>query len=156
VATVVAKLFNIVQPGRAYFGEKDAQQLAVVRRMVADLNMPLEIVEVPTVREEDGLAISSRNVHLDAEQRHAATALYRALAGAGDLVARGERESAAVKQRALDLLAKQPAVRVEYFDVVDSEEMQPVERIEGPVRIAGAVWVGKTRLIDNVLAEIRD
>jgi pantoate--beta-alanine ligase len=154
VATVVAKLFHIVEPGRAYFGEKDAQQLAVIRRMVADLNMPLEIVEVPTKREEDGLAISSRNAHLDAGQRRVAPVLYRALAAARDQVAEGEREAAAVKQQALKLLEQQPAVRVEYFEVVDHEEMQPVERIEKPVRIAAAVWVGETRLIDNVLVEV--
>jgi pantoate--beta-alanine ligase len=154
VATVVAKLFQIVQPDRAYFGEKDAQQLAVIRRMVADLNMPLAIVGVPTVREQDGLAISSRNVHLDAEQRRAATVLYQALAAAREQVACGEREAAAIQRQAAFLFAQQPAVRVEYFEVVDSEEMQPVERIAGPVRIAGAVWIGSTRLIDNVLVEV--
>jgi pantoate--beta-alanine ligase len=154
VATVVTKLFNIVQPGRAYFGEKDAQQLAVIRRLVADLNMPLAIVEVPTVRESDGLAISSRNAQLTAEQRRSATILYQALAAAREQAAHGEREAAAIKQRALTLLSEQPAVRLEYLEVVDSEEMQPVERIEKPVRIAAAVWVGATRLIDNVLVEI--
>lgn len=154
VATVVAKLFNVVQPERAYFGEKDAQQLAVIRRMAADLNMPLTIVEVPTVRERDGLAISSRNVRLDAEQRRSATVLYQALAEARAQVARGQREAAAVKQEGLNVLARQPDVRVEYFEVVDSDEMQPVERIERPVRIAGAVWVGATRLIDNVLVNV--
>jgi len=154
VATVVAKLFHIVQPERAYFGEKDVQQLAVIRRMVADLNMPLTIVEVPTVREDDGLAVSSRNVHLNAEQRRSATVLHQALAAAREQVARGQREAAAVRQEGLNVLARQPAVRVEYFDVVDSDEMQPVERIERPVRIAAAVWVGATRLIDNVLVEV--
>jgi pantoate--beta-alanine ligase len=154
VATVVTKLFNIVQPGRAYFGEKDAQQLAVIRRLVADLNLPLTIVEVTTVRESDGLAVSSRNVHLNAGERRSATALYRALAAAREQVARGERDAAALRCRALDVLAQQPEVRVEYFEVVDSNEMQPVERVEKPVRIAAAVWVGKTRLIDNVLVEV--
>lgn len=154
VATVVAKLFHIVQPERAYFGEKDTQQLAVIRRMVADLNMPLTIVEVPTVRERDGLAVSSRNVHLNAEQRSSAAVLHQALVAAGEQVARGQRDAAAVKQEGLNVLARQPAVRVEYFEIVDSDEMQPVERIERPVRIAGAVWVGATRLIDNVLVEV--
>jgi pantoate--beta-alanine ligase len=154
VATVVTKLFNIVQPERAYFGAKDAQQLAVIRRMVADLNMPLAIVEVPTVREDGGLAMSSRNAQLNPEQRRSATVLYQALAAAREQVAHGEREAAAVKQQALSLLARQPTVRLEYFEVVDSEEMQPVEHIERPVRIAAAVWVGATRLIDNVLVEI--
>lgn len=152
VATVVTKLFNVVQPGRAYFGEKDAQQLAVIRRMVADLNMPLTIVEVPTVREQDGLAISSRNAHLSDEERRIAPIVYQALAAARDLIASGERDAAVVKRKALAVM-EQPAVRVEYFEVVDREEMQPVERIEKPVRIAAAVWVGKTRLIDNVLVE---
>jgi pantoate--beta-alanine ligase len=154
VATVVTKLFNIVQPDRAYFGEKDAQQLAVIRRMVADLNMPLTIIEVPTLREDSGLAMSSRNAQLSAEQRRSATVLYQALAAAREQVERGERDAAAIKQQALALLARQPAVRLEYLEVVDSEEMQPVERIERPVRIAAAVWVGATRLIDNVLVEI--
>jgi pantoate--beta-alanine ligase len=154
VATVVAKLFNIVQPDRAYFGEKDAQQLAVIRRMVDDLNFPLTIVEVPTVREADGLAVSSRNVQLSAEERRAAPALHRALAAAARQVARGQREAAAVRNEGLNLLAQQPALRVEYFEVVDSDEMQPVDHIQKPVRIAAAVWVGKTRLIDNVFADV--
>jgi pantoate--beta-alanine ligase len=154
VATVVAKLFHIVQPERAYFGEKDAQQLAVIRRMAADLNMPLTIVEVPTVREPDGLAVSSRNVHLNSEQRQSAAVLHQALTAARTRVAQGQREAAAVKQEGLNVLARQPDVRVEYFEIVDSEQMQPVERIERPVRIAAAVWVGATRLIDNVLAEV--
>ena len=154
VATVVLKLFNIVQPGRAYFGEKDAQQLAVIRRMVEDLNMPLTIVEAPTVREDDGLAISSRNVQLNAEQRRAATVLSQALFAAREQAARGEREAAALKRGGLSVLAQQPSVRVEYFEVVDGEEMLPVDRIEKPARIAGAVWVGKTRLIDNVLVDV--
>jgi pantoate--beta-alanine ligase len=153
-ATVVAKLFHIVEPQRAYFGEKDAQQLAVIRRMAVDLNMPLSIVEVPTVRENDGLAVSSRNVYLDAEQRRSAAALYQSLTAARELVAQGEREAAAIKRGGLEVLARQPAVRVEYFEVVDSDEMQPVERVEGPVRVAAAVWVGSTRLIDNVLVEV--
>jgi pantoate--beta-alanine ligase len=154
VATVVAKLFSVVQPQRAYFGEKDAQQLAVIRRMVADLNLPLTIVEVPTVRESDGLAISSRNAYLNAEQRRSAAVLYQALTAARELAAQGQREAAAVKQEGLAVLARQPDVRVEYFEVVDSDEMQPVERMERPVRIAAAVWVGTTRLIDNVLVEV--
>lgn len=154
VATVVAKLFSIVQPDRAYFGEKDAQQLAVIRRMVADLNLPLVIVEVPTVRESDGLAISSRNVYLNAGQRRSAVVLYQALTAAREQVARGQREAAAVKQEALAVLACHPDVKVEYFEIVDSDELQPVERIERSVRIAAAVWVGTTRLIDNVLAAV--
>lgn len=154
VATVVTKLFNVVQPDQAYFGEKDAQQLAVIRRMAADLNMPLTIVEVPTVREADGLAVSSRNAHLKDDERDAAPVLYKALAAAREQIAQGERDAAVLKQQAIALLDQQPAVRVEYFEVVDPEEMQPVGHIEKTVRIAAAVWVGKTRLIDNVLAGV--
>jgi pantoate--beta-alanine ligase len=153
VATVVIKLFNIVQPDLAYFGEKDAQQLAVIERMVADLNLPVQIVAVPTVRESDGLALSSRNQHLDAEQRKAATALYAALTTARRRVAAGERQSAAVKREALRVLKGRPGVRVEYLEIVDPQSMQPVDAIENGARIAGAVWVGSTRLIDNLLLQ---
>lgn len=146
VATVVTKLFNIVQPDRAYFGEKDAQQLAIIRRMVADLNMPVEVVGVPTVRQADGLALSSRNQLLSAEDRCRATAIYRALCAAAEAIAAGETDPAEVKRRALPLLE---GFRVEYFEVVDAE-MQPVGLITGPVRVAAAVWIGNVRLIDNV------
>ncbi len=147
VATVVAKLFNIVQPDRAYFGEKDAQQLALIRRMACDLDMPVEIVPVATVRQADGLALSSRNRLLSEEERRRATALYRALSAARDAIATGETDVAAVKRCALPLLE---GVKVEYFEVVDAGEMQPVERVTGPVRVAVAAWVGSVRLIDNV------
>ena len=149
VATVVAKLFNIVQPDRAYFGEKDAQQLALIRRMARDLDMPVEIVPVATVRQPDGLALSSRNQLLSAEERCRATALYRALSAARAAIAAGETDVAAVKRRALPVLE---GVRVEYFEVVDAEVMQPVERVAGPVRVVVAAWVGSVRLIDNVAA----
>ncbi len=152
VATVVAKLFDIVQPDYAYFGEKDAQQLAVIRRMVADLNLPVTIRPVPTVREPDGLALSSRNQLLNAEERRIAIVLCQALQAAANMIAGGERNPAAVKQQTRALFDRQPLVRAEYFEIVDPDEMQPVERITGPVRIAGAIWVGSTRLIDNVLA----
>lgn len=151
VATVVLKLFNIVQPDRAYFGEKDAQQLAVIRRMVRDLNVPVTIVGAPTVRDADGLAISSRNQHLSPEERRAAPVLFEALAAARQLVAAGERNPDDVKRRALAILETQPGVRLEYLEVVDPGEMQPVDRIAGPVLVAGAVWLGSTRLIDNVV-----
>ncbi len=152
VATVVAKLFNIVEPDRAYFGEKDAQQLAVIRRMARDLNMPVEIVEVPTVRELDGLALSSRNVHLSPEERYAAPVLYRSLCAVAELVSAGASDPEAIKAHARELLAAEPLVRLEYLEIVDPGEMQPVSRIQGPVRIALAAWLGSTRLIDNVLA----
>ena len=149
VATVVSKLFNIVQPDRAYFGEKDFQQLCVIRRMVEDLNMPIQIVGVPTVREPDGLALSSRNAYLNPEERRIAPVLFVALQMAARLVEGGETNASNVKAWALERLS---AVRVEYFEVVDPSTVQPVEIIQGPVRIAAAIWLGNTRLIDNVSA----
>ena len=152
VATVVAKLFQIVQPDRAYFGEKDAQQLAVIRRMVADLNMPVQIVGVPTVRESDGLALSSRNGLLTPRERAAAPVLYQALRRAAQEIAGGQAEPDEIKKVAQSLLAAYPELRVEYLEIVDPEEMRPVERVNAPVRVAIAAWLGSTRLIDNVLA----
>ncbi|HYR91398.1 MAG TPA: pantoate--beta-alanine ligase [Terriglobia bacterium] len=150
VATVVLKLFNIVQPDRAYFGEKDMQQLAVIRRMVKDLNVPVEIVPVATVREADGLAVSSRNQYLDAEQRRVAPVVFRALQEAERWIRAGEKDAVKIRAAATQILKEAP-VRVEYFEVVDPEDMQPVATITGPVRVAAAVWLGTTRLIDNVL-----
>lgn len=152
VATVVLKLFNVVQPGVAFFGEKDFQQLAVIRRMVAALNVPLEIRPVPTVREPDGLAMSSRNRNLTPAEREAAPALYRCLCLARDLINAGERDAAEAKRRALDAMAATPQFRVEYLEVIDPDLIQPLDRIEGPVRVAAAAWLGSTRLIDNVEA----
>jgi pantoate--beta-alanine ligase len=151
VATVVAKLLNLVQPARAYFGEKDAQQLAVVRRMVADLNFLVQVIGVPTVREADGLALSSRNRRLSPEERRDAPALYRSLLAARAAVERGSGPVEA-RQDALTVLASIPSIRVEYLEVVDDESQTPVSRIDGPVRISAAVWLGATRLIDNVSA----
>ncbi len=153
VATVVTKLLNMVQPDLAYFGEKDAQQLAVIRRMVRDLNMPVEIVAAPTVREPDGLAMSSRNQHLNAAERQVAPALYQGLRAARDLIRRGATDPEEVRKAALAVIAEQPLLRVEYLEIVDPEEMQPVKTITGPVRVAVAAWLGSTRLIDNVLCE---
>lgn len=151
VATVVLKLLNIVKPDRAYFGEKDAQQVAVVRRMVRDLNVPVEIVEVATVRDADGLALSSRNQHLSVEERRVAPALIRALQRAQRMIAAGATDAGAVKRAAGQEIAEYPRVRIEYLEIVDPDDMQPVATIEGAVRVAGAVWVGSTRLIDNLL-----
>lgn len=153
VATVVLKLLNIVQPSRAYFGEKDAQQLAVIRRMVKDLNVPVAIVEVPTVREADGLALSSRNQHLNAEERRVAPALNQALRHAEKLISNGAPCADEIKSAALEILQHYPEIRVEYLEIVDPEHMQPVEEITGPVRIMAAIWIGKTRLIDNVMCQ---
>lgn len=152
VTTVVSKLFNIIQPDRAWFGEKDFQQLCMIRRMVQDLNLAIEIVPVPTYRDADGLALSSRNAYLDPGEREAAPALYRALTTARRLIENGERKSGIVKERAARILAEKPAIRPQYFEIVDPMELQPVAEITSEVRIAGAVWVGKTRLIDNVAA----
>jgi pantoate--beta-alanine ligase len=154
VATVVLKLLEIVQPARAYFGEKDAQQLAVVQRMVRDLNVPVEIVGVPTVRESDGLALSSRNQLLTPAERALAPLLYQALQEAGRCIEKGVVDPARVKRAALTTLDR-PEIRVEYFEVVDTDSMHPVERIERPVRVAAAIWLGATRLIDNVAARLR-
>jgi len=150
VATVVLKLLNIVQPDRAYFGEKDMQQLMVIRRSVRDLNVPVTIVGVPTVREADGLALSSRNKYLNAEERRAAPLLHGALREAAARIREGESDVEVVKRHAAEVLSSSPLIRVEYFEVVDPEELQPVDVIEGPVRVAVAAWIGNTRLIDNV------
>lgn len=155
VATVVLKLFNIAQPDVAYFGEKDAQQLAVVRRLVTDFNVPVRIVGVPTVREADGLALSSRNRHLDPHERRLAPALYEALTEAASAVSAGEADVEAIKRRAAARIPRDSRVRLEYLEIVDPDEFQPVARIGGPVLIAGAMWVGRTRLIDNVSAGSR-
>lgn len=150
VATVVAKLLNIVAPDKAYFGEKDAQQLAVIRRMVADLNMPVEIVAVPTVREPDGLALSSRNKRLTAKEREIAPVLYQALQLAAGDIRRGGKSVAEVRDRAIAFLQERPELRVEYLEVVDADTMIPVEDVSGPARIASAAWLGSVRLIDNI------
>ena len=150
VATVVAKLFEIVRPDRAYFGEKDAQQLVVVRRLVADLNMPLQVIGVPTVREPDGVALSSRNARLTPEERERAPALYRALREAERAIAAGETDAGTVERRAAGSIPRDAALRLEYLEVVDPDELQPVRTIGAPVLVAAAMWVGSTRLIDNL------
>ncbi|MEN6602679.1 MAG: pantoate--beta-alanine ligase [Bryobacteraceae bacterium] len=151
VATVVLKLFNIVQPNRAYFGEKDAQQLAVIQRMARDLNLPIEIVPVALVREPDGLALSSRNRRLDAAERQAALTLSRLLFAVRDRIGAGSVDAAQLKSEAEAEFGREPRLRVEYFEIVDADEMQPVERVAAPVRVAVAAFAGSTRLIDNVL-----
>ena len=150
VATVVVKLLNILQPDVAYFGEKDAQQLAIVRRVVADLNLPVVIASVETVREADGLALSSRNQHLNSEERLLAPLLFRALRTVRDEVEGGATDAAVALARAAATIPNDPRVRLEYLELVDPASFQPVERIAGPVIAAGALWVGGTRLIDNV------
>ena len=152
VATVVMKFLGIVQPDRAYFGEKDAQQLAIIRRMVLDLDVDVGVVGVATVREPDGLALSSRNAHLAAAERQLAPALFRALQKADSLIAGGATDPGRVLPAAAAEIPEDPSLRLEYLEIVDPDDMQPVHQIAGPVRIAGALWVGSTRLIDNVLS----
>jgi pantoate--beta-alanine ligase len=151
VATVVAKLLHLVGPSRAYFGQKDAQQLAVVRRMVADLAFPNEIVACPTVREPDGLAVSSRNAYLSAEERARATVLYRSLEAGRSRFAAGERDPAAIEMAAEELLRGEPAVEPEYVALVEPAGFEPVERAGAGQVLAVAARVGRTRLIDNVI-----
>ena len=151
VATVVMNLFQIVQPDRAYFGEKDAQQLAVIRRLVRDFNVPVRIEGVATVRDTDGVALSSRNQRLDPEERVLARSLYRVLAEAGRQISLGERDAGKVMTTAGLQVPRDDRLRLEYLEIVDPENIQPVERIDGPVLVAGALWVGSTRLIDNLL-----
>ena len=151
VATVVMKLFQITQPDRAYFGEKDAQQLAVIRHLVQDFNVPVAIVGVPTVREADGLALSSRNQRLRPQERRVAAVLYEGLKAAQARVADGERDASRVIAAGREVIERQPDVRLEYLEIVEPLDMQPVARIDGPVVAAGAIWIGGTRLIDNVI-----
>lgn len=150
VATVVLKLFEIVQQDRAYFGEKDAQQLAVVRRLVSDFNVATTIVGVPTVRESDGLALSSRNQRLDPDERQLASALYHALQRVKSAIAAGVSNISELKQLAATQIPPDPRLRLEYFEIVDPVDFQPVDAVTGPVVAAGALWVGTTRLIDNM------
>lgn len=151
VCTVVSKLFNIVSPDRAYFGQKDAQQLATVRRFVRDLNFNIEIVACPIVREEDGLAKSSRNTYLSTEERKAALVLSRSLRQAQAAVENGERRAKVVVDIIADCLKQEPLARVDYIEVVDLDNVQRVEKIEENTLVAIAVYIGKTRLIDNFI-----
>jgi pantoate--beta-alanine ligase len=151
VATVVAKLFNIVQPQRAYFGAKDRQQLMIVRRMACDLNYPVEIVEVPTVRDPDGLAASSRNRHLTAEQRRAALALPRALRAATDMIQAGEIGVSKISRAAKEVIAAQSDLKLEYLSICRADDLSPLDEVSGKVVIAAAIRVGETRLIDNLV-----
>jgi pantoate--beta-alanine ligase len=150
VATVVLKLLDIVQADIAYFGEKDAQQLAVVRRLVTDFNVPVRIVGVPTVREPDGLALSSRNQRLNAGERALAPCLYAALTRVAASIEDGATNTAAITRDAATLIPADERLRLEYLELVDPEDFQPVTTVAGPVVAAGALWVGNTRLIDNV------
>lgn len=151
VATVVSKLFNIVKPDVAFFGQKDAQQVAVIRRMAADLNMELEIRPVPIVREPDGLAMSSRNVYLSPAERQAALVLSRSLQMAAERVAAGERDMGALQEAMQTMIAAEPLADIDYVSIVDYNTLQPVDSLKGRALAALAVRFGKTRLIDNAI-----
>jgi pantoate--beta-alanine ligase len=153
VATVVAKLFNIVQPTRAYFGQKDAQQVVVIKRMVADLNMNLEVVVVPTVRESDGLAMSSRNIYLGPEERQAATILFKALILAQQLGRGGEKDAEKIRRQMTALIQKEPLAQIDYVSIADAETLEELNLIDRPAVASLAVRIGKTRLIDNMPLE---
>lgn len=151
VCTVVGKLFNIVAPDRAYFGQKDAQQLAVIRRMVRDLNFNLEIVGCPIIREEDGLAKSSRNTYLSPEERKAAVILHKGLSEGEALVRSGETNAARVKQAIRDVIESEPLAKIDYVELVDFDNMEEIDTLKKPFLAAVAVYIGKTRLIDNFI-----
>ena len=153
VCTVVNKLFNIVQPDRAYFGQKDAQQLAIIKRMVQDLNMDLEIIGCPIVREEDGLAKSSRNTYLSEEERQAALVLSRAVKLGQELVAGGETNAKKIVSEMRALIEKEPLARIDYVKAVDGLTMQQIDTVKKPMLVALAVYIGKTRLIDNFIVD---
>jgi len=150
VATVVAKLFNIVQPTRAYFGQKDAQQAVVIKRMVADLNIGIEIIVVSTVRENDGLAMSSRNIYLSPGERQAATILFKALTLARQLGQGGERDAEEIRRQMTSLIQKEPLAQIDYVSIADAETLEELDLIDRPALASLAVKIGKTRLIDNM------
>jgi pantoate--beta-alanine ligase len=153
VATVVAKLFNIVQPTRAYFGQKDAQQVVVIKRMAADLNMNLEVVVVPTVRESDGLAMSSRNMYLSPKERQAGTILFKALTLARQLRGGGEKDAENIRQQMTALIQKEPLAQIDYGSIADAETLEELNSLDRPAVASLAVRIGKTRLIDNMPLE---
>ena len=150
VATVVLKLFNLTQPLKAFFGQKDAQQVAVIKKMVADLNVPVEIIVVPTVRESDGLAMSSRNSYLDPTERQAATVLFRSLQLAEKLVADGERDAEVIKIRMTGIIGKEPIATLDYISIADANSLDERTLVVEPALISLAVRIGCTRLIDNI------
>lgn len=153
VCTVVSKLFHIVAPDRAYFGQKDAQQLAIIKRMVRDLNFDIEIVGCPIVRESDGLAKSSRNTYLNPEERKAALVLSKAVGLGQELIQKGERNADVIVEKMKQLIEEEPLAKIDYVQAVDAISIQPVAEIKGTVLVAMAVYIGKTRLIDNFIYE---
>ena len=154
VTTVCAKLFNIVAPDVAFFGQKDGQQAVVIKRMVADLNMPLEIVVCPTVRRSDGLAVSSRNKYLTVEQKKDAVLIYKSLQKCREMFNAGVTKVEPVVNQMCKVLKQAPAIKVEYISIVDAETLQPLEKAQGKVLAAVAVRIGQTRIIDNILVDV--
>ena len=153
VTTVVAKLFNLVQPHRAYFGQKDAQQTVVIKRMAADLNFGVEIVVMPTVREDDGVAMSSRNKYLNEDERRAALVLNKSLHKARNLTKSGERDAAKIYRKMRDMIEAEPLAKVDYISIVDANTLADIDIVNGKTLIAMAVFIGETRLIDNVVLD---
>lgn len=151
VTTIVAKLFNIVNPDTAYFGQKDAQQAIIIRKMVSDLNIPVKIKVMPTVRQKNGLALSSRNIYLNPDERRDVLVLYQALNLAKNLIKQGDRDSLGIIQKMRRLINQRKNAKIQYISVVDLEELKPVDKIKGRILIALAVWMGRTRLIDNII-----
>ena len=154
VATICAKFFNIVQPTRAYFGQKDAQQALIIKKLVADLNMNLEIVVVPTVRESNGLAMSSRNTYLNPEERQAATVLFKALTLAQQLWQNGEKDADKIREAMTSLIRKEPLSQIDYVSVADANDLEELKVVDRPTLVSLAVRIGKTRLIDNIILEM--
>lgn len=154
VCTVVCKLFHIVMPDKAYFGQKDAQQLAVIRRMVRDLNIDIEIVGCPIIREEDGLAKSSRNTYLNQEERKAALVLSKAVFHGENMMKNGERDADTILTEMRKLIEAEPLAKIDYVEMVDADSIEPLAKAEGRVLTALAVYIGKTRLIDNFIMEV--
>lgn len=150
VATVVAKLFNIVSPDIAYFGQKDAQQAIIIKKMAEDLNFPVKIKVMPIVREKSGLALSSRNIYLSSKEKEDALVLYQALNSAGDLIKSGERSSSKIITHMRQLIQSKKSAKIDYISITDRDALKPVEKIPGRCLISLAVWIGRTRLIDNV------
>lgn len=154
VTTIVGKLFNLVQPDRAYFGQKDAQQVAVIQRMVSDLNIPVEVVPCPIVREADGLAMSSRNKYLKGEARQQALVLKQALERAKELVEQGQRSADHLEKAMLSTIIRANKARIDYIEIVDQQTLEPLSILQGKVLIALAVFIDETRLIDNLVLEV--
>ena len=151
VATVVTKLFNIVRPDIAYFGQKDAQQAIIIKKLASDLNIPIRIKVMPTVCERDGLAMSSRNAYLNKEERQDAAALYQALILAKNLIKRGEAGSSGIIRKMRRLINKKKSACIQYISIVKHKDLKPIDKIRGKVLIALSVWIGRTRLIDNII-----